>query len=379
MRGDQVAERLLEAVSEGRADAGIVVSARYGAAGGGKVMPPSYPEGPYLFEKRWVEGRVCEVVVLDQVPSQANRVEEALLAARDAGRVELPLFELTASTSRGSVRLTSLQFPHRAADAYLRDSLIGGEPYGRSAIGRRMREVTATDATPLFERDPGSLLFGMWDSRGEGRRARFARFYSSSIVGLDPQEGARKTTRMDPLNLQGGIDDKAKASNGWKYVATGEKVKGQRLSEIGHGNIAPGDAHGGVSVSGAVRNGWISLAGLERLRFGDASAEAAGLARATLAALALAGDRLAFGRPSVWLRSDCDLVRESEVLAFETDGGQREEFTLTADEAIEVFHRLRDRAAAAGIVMESDTVALTPSKALSEAIEYSAAKAPVEE
>ncbi|MGP4030231.1 type I-G CRISPR-associated RAMP protein Csb1/Cas7g [Actinomadura sp. 3N407] len=379
MSVDRIADRLVRATGERRTDAGISFSARYRPAAGGKVMPPSYPEGSYLFEKRWLDGQVSEVVVLDQVPSQANRVEEALLGARDAGRIELPLFELKTSTSRGPVRLTSLQFPHRAADAYLRDSLIDGEPYGRSVIGRRMREVTATDATPLFERDPGSLLFGVWDSRGEGRRARFARVYTSSIVGVDPQEGARKTTRMDPLNLQGGIDDKAKASNSWQYVATGEKVKGQKLSEIGHGNIAPSDAHGGVSIAGAMRNGWISLAGLERLRFGAASAEAAGLARATLAALALAGDRLAFGRPSVWLRSDCDLVRENEVLGFETDGGQVEEFVLTADEAIELFHELRDRTASAGIVMASETVALTPSKALSEAIEYSAAKAPAEE
>ncbi|GAA4105780.1 hypothetical protein GCM10022214_86250 [Actinomadura miaoliensis] len=73
-----------------------------------------------------------------------------------------------------------------------------------------------------------------------------------------------------------------------------------------------------MSIVGAVRSGWISLVDLERLRFGDASAQAARLAWATLA---LAGDRLAFGRPSVWLRADRDLVRETEVLAFEDEGG----------------------------------------------------------
>ncbi|MGI8332750.1 type I-G CRISPR-associated RAMP protein Csb1/Cas7g [Actinomadura scrupuli] len=379
MNGERIIERLVGAVGEDRVDAGIAVCAEYRPAGGGKVMPPSFPEGPYLYEKRRVDGQWCKVVVLDQVPSQANRIEEALLAARDAGRIELPLFELNVGTSRGPLRLTSLQFPHRSADAYLRDSLIGGERYDRSEIGRRLRGVTAADATPLFERDPGSLLFGVWDSRREGRGAKFARVYSSSVVGVDPQDGVRKATRMDPLNLQGGIDDKAKAKGDWQHVATGEKTKGQKLSEIGHGNIAPGDAHGGVAIAWAMRGAWISLAGLERVRFGDASAEASCLARATLAALALAGDRLAFGRPSVWLRSDCDLVRETEVLAFDGDGGQREEFTLTAAEAIEVFHELRDRAAKAGVVMAADTVALEPTPALSAAVEFSVTKAAAEE
>ncbi|GIU90559.1 MAG: hypothetical protein KatS3mg010_1658 [Acidimicrobiia bacterium] len=67
-------------------------------------MPPSYPAdqgGPYLIEKLWLGGQPVETVVLDQIPSQANRIEGALLDARDQHRIELPLFELTAKTSRG--------------------------------------------------------------------------------------------------------------------------------------------------------------------------------------------------------------------------------------------------------------------------------------
>ena len=203
--------------------------------------------------------------------------------------------------------------------------------------------------------------------------------YASSVVGLDPKEGVRRGSRMDPFNLTGAIDDKAKAEAGWSYIAAGEKEKGQKLSEIGHGNIAPGEVHGEVVITGAERRAWLSLAGLERLRFGDALPEAARLARACLAALALAGDRLAFGRPSVWLRSGCDLVRTSEVLAFDRDGAGREEFGLTAAEAIAVFSDLRDRAAAAGIVMATDTITLEPIPALAEAIEYSITKVSGEE
>jgi CRISPR-associated protein Csb1 len=136
---------------------------------------------------------------------------------------------------------------------------------------------------------------------------------------------------------------------------------------------------GGVSISGALRNGWLSLSGLERIRFGDASAPAVQAARATLAALALAGDRLAFGRPSMWLRSGCDLARDSEVIAFEEDGGRREEFTVTTADAVAAFQELRERTAAEGIAMRTDTIPLEPSPSLAKAIEFSASKAGTQE
>src|SRR5690606_16393615 len=118
--------------------------------------------------------------------------------------------------------------------------------------------------------------------------------------------------------------------------------------------------------------------GLARLRFGDASKEAVVLARATLAALALAGDRLAFGEPSVYLRSGCDLVRVSETVAFELAGGEREPIEVSADEAIAAFQELRDRASAAGIPMATDTIDLTPTPQLRDAIVYALTKASAE-
>ncbi|MEV5568717.1 type I-U CRISPR-associated RAMP protein Csb1/Cas7u [Spirillospora sp. NPDC052269] len=376
----RVVERLLAAVGEDRVDAGVAVHGVYRPAADDKVMPPTFPGGPYLLESRRVEGEARATVVLDQVPSQANRIEEALLAARDKGRIELPLFELLTETERGRVRLTSLEFPHRYADAYLRDSLVDGERFDRSPVGQRLRQVSAEDVRPLFERDPGSLIFGAWDSHRKGRWPKFARFYSSSMFGLDPQEGERRSMRKDPLNLSGAIDDKTKAEGDWKFVAVGDKAKGKRLSEIGHGHaLSEKTPPGGMVISEGRRDAWISLGGLERLRFGDASEEAARLARATLLALALAGDRLAFDRPSVWLRSGCDLVRMRETLAFERDGGEVEEFSLSAAEAIAVFHELRDRTAEAGLVMASDTIEVTPMPSLAEAIRYSVMAAVGEE
>jgi CRISPR-associated protein Csb1 len=376
-----LADRILAEASEGRTASGIAITATYQPAGGReeKVMPPTFPldgrSSPYLIEPRWIDDHEQKAVVLDQAQSQANRVEEALLAARDAGRLPLPLFEMVVPTARGDVRLTSLDFPHRYADAYLRDSEIGGVRFDRTPVGARLREATADDVRPLYEREPCSLLFGAWDSHRKGRWPKFARIYVSSVIGIDPLMGERAAGRMDPVNLTGVVDDVEKAEGDWKYAHAGEKAKGKKLSEIGHGNIAPGSSHGGVAVRSVRRSAWISLAGLDRLQFGDATPEAAALARATLAALALVGDRLAFGRPSVWLRSGCDLTRLAETVGFELAGGEVDAVTVTADDAIAAYTDLRARAAGAGIAMAEDTVAIEPIASLRSAVEFAVTSA----
>jgi CRISPR-associated protein Csb1 len=360
------ADRLIDAVREESDQTGIVVHAVYQPVGGpgGRLMPPSYPGGKYLEERRLVDGTEKPTVVLDQVPSQANRVEEALRLAHDRGRVELPMFELT-----------SLDFPHRYADAYLRDSEIGGVRFDKSPIGQAFRLASVDDVRPLYEREPYSLLFGAWDSHRKGRWPKFARLYSSEMFGVQPVDGKRMGSRLDPTNLKGSVDDKTKAETDWVYFPESTKAKGQKLSEIGHGHIMPTETHGGVTVAEVRRRSWLSFAGLERLRFGDASQEATDLARATLTALALAGDRLTFGKPSLWLRSGCDLTRYQETIGFEVAGGDIEPFEVTASDALDLFTELRDRATAAGIRMATDTIPVTPIPALAQAISYAVTQA----
>lgn len=383
MSADELVTRLITAVGEGRRESGLLIEAVYQPVGGpgNKVMPPTFPPprqeesrwrddpfAPYLVEDRWVDGEKKKTVVIDQVPSQANRVEEALLAARDSGRLPLPIFEMVVD----DIRLTSLDFPHRYADAYLRDSEIDGVRFDDSPIGKQLRSVSARDVRPLYLREPYSLVFGAWDSHRKGRWPRFARLYQSMMYGIEPLPGERRSGRADPLNLVGAIEG---SDQDWRFLPSGEKAKGNRLSGIGHGNISPNPTHGGVTVKEIRRFGWVSFAGLERLRFGDASAEAARLARAALAALALAGDRLAFDRPSVSLRSGCDLTRITETVAFEVAGGTREPIEVSVDDAIGAFLHLRERAAEAGVPMADDVIRVTPIKALREAIAYARTQA----
>jgi CRISPR-associated protein Csb1 len=376
MSSTQLTDRLIAALGEARRETGLVVDAVYQPAGGTgwKLMPPTFPPvdgSPYLLEERWVDGEKTKTVVIDQVPSQANRVEEALLEARDSGRVELPIIQMVID----GVRLTSLQFPHRYADAYLRDSEIDGVRFDDTPIGKALRSATAEDVRPLYAREPYSLLFGAWDSHRKGRWPKFARAYQSMMFGVEPIIGDRRGGRYDPMNLVGKVDSKDKAEADWSFLPEGDKAKGQRLSEIGHGHIAPNPAHGGVTVREIRRHGWISFAALERLRFGDVGPQAATLARATLAALALVGDRLAFDRPSVWLRSGCDLTLVRETVAFEVGGGGREPVELSVGDAITAFVELRNRADAAGVPAASDVVTVTPIKSLRQAMAYARTQA----
>ena len=375
----KLTDQLVAATSAARQHTALVVRAVYQPVGGAGrvVMPPTYPvdnerdpNARYLIGERLVDGQRRGAVVMDQEPSQANRVEEALRDARYQGRLQIPLFEIRMPTPAGEVRLTSLDFPHRYADAYLRDSLLDGTRFDESPVGKRLRTATVADVRPLYCREPASLIFGAWDSHRKGRWPKFARLYSSSMYGLDPVTSIRRGGRMDPQNLTGTVDDATKAESDWKFIAEGSKAKGKKLSEIGHGNIAPNPVPGGVTVWEIHRVASISFAGLERLRFGDGSAEAANFARAALAALALAGDRLTFGGPSVWLRSGCDLAKVSEQVGFERPDGGLDVLSVSSQDAIGAFHELQDLAGNAEIPMDRDIISLTPMASLSQAITF---------
>jgi len=344
------------------------------AGDGARIYPPTYPTdngvSPYVMETRVVEGAERRDVLLDGVPSQANRAEIALLKGLRGGRFEIPLLEIR-HEGAASVVLTSLELPHRFADAYLRDSEIDGVKFDKTDLGEAFQAASAEDATALFRSDPGSVVFGAWNSHRKGRQAKFPRIYASEIVGWDPQEGERKAGRMDPLNLTGNAKPDGE---GWSFVAAGTKVKGERLSEIGHGNIAPNPAHGGVTITSAQRFATVSFAGLDRLRFGSASHEVSVAARTALAAYALLADRLAFSGASLWLRSGCELVTIEDTLEWINRGGTADAFTLSTADAIALYTHAVRVVADLGLPMSLTPVRLTPGTSLAAAIDFALTK-----
>lgn len=355
----------------------IRIRTEYQPAGGdgARVYPPTYPSDqgkvPYVLETRVVDGDERRDVLLDGVASQANRAELALLKGLRGKRFEIPLLEII-HEGAAAVTLTSLELPHRFADAYLRDSEIEGVKFDKTELGRSFRAASTDDASALFQHDPGSLVFGAWDSHRKGRQAKFPRVYSSEVIGWDPQVGERKAGRMDPLNLTGSA---RRDGDTWSFSAAGEKAKGERLSEIGHGNIAPNAAHGGVTITSAHRFATVSLAALDRLGLGAASHEVAVAARTTLAAYALLADRLAFAAPSVWLRSGCELVTVDETLEWVSRGGTAEPFSLSTTEAIALYNHAAEVVADLGQPLSLTPVRLTPGKSLAAAIDFALSKA----
>ena len=354
------------------------INATYQPGGGpeSRVFPPTFPtsrsdDSPHLMEERACDGSSRRAVVLDQVPSQANRCEEALKTARQAGEIRLPLLKLTHDGAAKAV-ITGLDAPHRAFDAYWRDSLLDGEKFDRTPVGKALQAVSLEDATALLQYDPATLVYGGWNSYRKGRQAKFPRFYSSEIVGWNPVEGKRKAGRMDPLNLGGS---RTGDGDDWKFSAITVKKEGQQLSEIGHGNILSKSAHGGVIVTEATRFSTLSLTAVRRIRFGSLGVNTQFAASTLLVALALLGDRLAFGGAGIWLRSGCDLVVETETLEWIGRGGLVEPFSLSIGEAVALYDEALETAIESGVPIHLETIELTPSKALAAAIDFTVTKA----
>lgn len=373
-------------------------------ADGDKVFPPTYAgEGKnapprYHREKRLIGGQEIDVVVLDSVQSQANRLEAALLKAFDANQCNIPVVYVDIPNHG---RITALDAPHRISDAIFRDSLYrdhGAEqamPFRESEIGRRIVQARVNNATAFFEFCPTVLIFGTWDSHGgEGvRSAKVQRALTSEIVGLKAVLGDRSSSRIDPIGIQKEAakiyqhptdhwtmdptqavpDDKGEP----KLFGKGSTGKG-KPSEIGHGNVRPGIDKdlGGVTISEAVQTTVLSFVQLRRLRFpnqeGNLLPERDTAGRTVLAALALYALTLQM-EEGYDLRSRC-LLLPKETPQFELLGpiaSDIEPFTLTKDEAKTVFEKACKKAVEAGLNWRAGLTELTPSTKLLELVRRS--------
>ncbi|QDT36039.1 type I-G CRISPR-associated RAMP protein Csb1/Cas7g [Stratiformator vulcanicus] len=368
---------------------------------GDKVFPPTYAGAVYATEKRCVPAPTDEnpdltaevdCVLLDSVQSQANRMEEALQRAFDEGRLRLPLIEVNfdpfypgdeALEDKGMRlldpvgKVTSLEAPHRIADAILRDSLLDGVPFRQSERGRAVDRVSLKNATPLFELCPTALLFGMWDSTGPkgGLGAKFERAIVSEIVGIDATHGVRTASRVDPIVRKN--PELYQAEDGGWTVLEPEAAKdskknpkpfGKKVSEINLGNVTPDvTSSGGVTIAYAEQTIVLSLPALRRLRFpvdGVFSVERDRAGRTVLAALGLAAAALA-DESGLDLRSRCLLYPTKGDLQWERlDRSGVEAFHLPAEDAIKVFHDAVDAARNVGLPWMEQPLVLTPSDAL---------------
>jgi CRISPR-associated protein Csb1 len=378
---------------------------------GDKIFPPTYgvennAETKYATEKRRVGGADVDSVLLDSVASQANRFELALLEAVRNKELALPLVSVD-FRDRDKVRdldlLSSLEAPHRIYDAILRDSLLGDRAFRLSEPGLAITAATVRNAAALFHYNPGTLLFGGWDSTGPkgGRGSKFERAITSEVVAIGISRGVKTGSRIDPLAIelkaatvfeapddlrwtldpdQAVRDEKDKP----KPVKGGGEGQAGRPSQINHGNVTPSiDARaGGITADEIVATTVLSFVALRRLRFpvdhkGDAidparRHEAEGAARTALAALGLAATVLAF-ESGFDLRSRCVLapVATQGFELLRRSGGEPTAFTLEHDEALALVAEASAASTESGLPWMTEELLLQPADRLVDLIERS--------
>lgn len=367
---------------------------------GSKIFPPTYEGGKYATEgPRYADigGGQKEIsgydrVLLDSVQSQANRNELALLAAWERGELKLPVItvDFAGNDLPKTLRITSLEAPHRIADALLRDSLHPTEKvaFRKSSVGKALDQVDARNATALFQHCPTALVFGLWDSTGPkgGLGAKFARAIISEIVGHDVQVGVKTSSRLDPAQIQLAAGPLYAGKGGeWtlnETEALKEKGKAVKLgkegkpSEANHGNVTPTIAKGGVFISRAVQTVVLSLTALRRLSFPlnskrptPASDDAA---RTALAALGLCAATLA-REQNQDLRSRCQLFPTAPFVweLLDEPGTEPKKFTLTHAEALSLYQEALAAAKKAGLPVAEAELVLMPSPQLIELVRRS--------
>lgn len=363
---------------------------------GDKVFPPTYEGGKYATEERVdpETGEVKQCVLLDSVQSQANRMELALLDAQRAGRVELPLliarFDDPILDKKFTV--TSLETPHRIADALFRDSLLDGIIFRKSDKGRLLDIADIRNATGLFGLCPSALVFGLWDSTGPrgGLGCKFQRAIVSEIVGYDAVPGKKTSSRLDPAQIMldaGPLYQRETAVTDAPDWALGDgadktgKSKSKKLgkdgkpSEANHGNIVPGISDGGFTITKARQTTTLSLAVLRRLRFplndaADSTHKTNLAARTALAALGLAAGSLA--RVDTDLRSRCQLFAEQKPIweLLDRPGETHQEYELGPDDALNLLQAAIVEAKTIGLPWEGE-IELTPASDLVELVRRS--------
>ena len=356
---------------------------------GGLVKPAVYEGGTYQRDRRWAspdDREPTEVIVIDNVPSQANRLEEALRKSRCTTLIPefvLDLSELPGLPAHLPRSLSSLEFPHRNADAYLRDAELDGQDFLENGIGQAVFGATAQTCGPLTAWFPQALLYGFWQSHlGKKRQnSKHARAWVSEIVGWQPASTETRALGLkgDALNLN--TDDTVTSNPDdrtiWE-VGKGAKIAGaksDKLSEIGHGQVpfmrsddAPAAA---VSFARVMQRATVSFAQLRRVSLGrGTSSKADAAVRALLVALGLYAHQLAFGRGFA-LRSGAELRPRSTTSTWLGANGDEPIDLDGVETSRGLLESAREHAASNGVPLDgwgAPPIRLTPKANLRAAI-----------
>lgn len=224
----------------------------------GVIFPPTY-----AFEKKGeftpyaidVLSDGTKVAQIDSIGSQANRIEPLFRKAPE-GRTEnlyaklVPQIEVEVADGQ---TVSIFDIGHRIGDALVRASGL------RDAVAKAFSDFQRNgDATAIAKLAPTSLVFGAWDSRGEG--AKLPRILQSVIRAWDVEMLHRSAQYVPPVDYSKlevfSEEEKQKAEGDAKNP----------LAKRGFVPVPAVDSHGGIVVRGGVfRDVTVNLVALRQL------------------------------------------------------------------------------------------------------------------
>ncbi len=398
-------ETLTTAVKSGYSAIRLIAKLQPAGGPGSKVFPPSHSGGHYAWETRILEDNVTvRTVLLDSVQSQANRMEQALKEAYLTKQLIFPLLSVDFGTNFFDIgEITTLDAPHRIADAIFRDSLLGDVKFSDTDIAKAYSAANQQNATALYKYCPHALIFGIWDSTGSsgGLGNKFQRVIVSEIIGINAVEGKITSSRICPLGTK-ALDIYETDEGGWtanikesKLDAKGnpillKKKKSSKgtASELNHTNIPPTIGKkpddrspidetlgGGVTIDYAKQITVLSLPALRRLHFpiNEQRSDSVDVsARTVLAAMGLAAIVHQPEKDGYNLRSRCDLIPDGR-FTFElvNNFGESKIFTLDIEGVNAIFLDAVKQAEAVGLNWPIEKITLQPQKSLIDLVRIS--------
>jgi CRISPR-associated protein Csb1 len=236
---------------------------------------------------------------IDSPQSQANRTEVAFIEDTQLQPL-VPQASASIPRQEGKAGQESvLRLPHRIADFRVRMS------DQREKVKLAIAEFADGNALALLQLLPTSVVFGFWDSRGEGTQPKHARILLSRIDAFDVVPCRRHALYSGPYSAD------EFASVVLERPASG-KAEEDKMGELGYKSV-PSEGLGGVLISGKIeRLALISLTDIARLNCrnekGDVDATKTNAARRYVFALAALAEAYPRSTGSHRLRSGCELV-----------------------------------------------------------------------
>lgn len=280
------------------------------------IFPPTYPgagnnpqydlSGPE-YDKNGEVIRYSHCVI-DKVPSQANRMEPAFLSEKLkhlVPPVSVCLYSDKQEENAPTRTKSLLEVPHRIADFRIRccPELVTKITNAISEFDRK------GNALPLVKIAPTSLIFGFWDSRGQG--FKHPRLLSARIDASQTRELRGHASYNGPYSLEEVLNIVGENN---RNLVEKDKKKKSPASRAGAVNALDGPSPAGVLVDGEIKRvATISLTDICRFscfkeKTDEVDTEITLTVRRYLLGLALLAEDFQRNSGSYRLRSGCELV-----------------------------------------------------------------------